>query len=809
MTEQRGKCYWHAVLISLLALTSVLVSCNDWAAPVNDPSLDIGYDSTIKVIFRVKLPKSVDGKNLAYALEILDEVTGLSLNPLRYELQNIDDVHYYVEITGKPGQILKYRYVKLAGIPMIETTSFGVPLRYRLYKIDYPSQVDDIVAGWEDQPYIGPKGDLRGQVITIDNQPVPALLVVAGGQKTSTDSEGRFFFTGLPEGLQRISLLSLDGSMPYFQQEAVIAENATTPARIILSRKKLINVSFEVTLPEGEYTGIPIRIVGDLYQLGNTFSDLHGGISIVASRAPVLTRLDENRYTYSIMLPEGTYFRYKYTLGDGFWNSERTFDDDFVLRELVVPGEDMQIKDNVETWQTRDLAPITFRVTAPQNTPQGEVISIQFNPYGWMEPIPMWFQGDSQWYFILYGPMDIVKTVQYRFCRNDVCDVDGISLSRAKDDDKEFSFSPSPITQTFQDDPITWNFLLDVSDLPTEPVEDLSFRDDFILGYEIDSKYQPEWLAFWDYGFLHMQETNAGLVIFTPTSPVFQPSLDRNELIEDSDLLWLDCLYAMSVSTRYPFSRGIFPILESTNGEFDQALLESQNTNFQEWFDRYRSYLIRYADMAEITGTEMLILGDPNASVTLASRILDANPGDPILSSLIQDRWEELINEIRSHYSGQLFWAIEYSGSFPPLPEWTDQLDGYYLLLDASILETNGGSSVDTNIEDLINAKEYDKIEEQGSPIILGVDIPSNNNECLQYKNTCGNSQEGILRLKSGLENQLNAYRLLLSLLSQEDQITGIVSRGYFPIAILIDVSSSIHGKPAELWLKNWFQREK
>src|SRR5690606_27398730 len=101
-----------------------------------------------------------------------------------------------------------------------------------------------------------------------------ALLVVAGGQKTSTDSEGRFFFTGLPEGLQRISLLSLDGSMPYFQQEAVIAENATTPARIILSRKKLINVSFEVTLPEGEYTGIPIRIVGDLYQLGNTFSDL-------------------------------------------------------------------------------------------------------------------------------------------------------------------------------------------------------------------------------------------------------------------------------------------------------------------------------------------------------------------------------------------------------------------------------------------------------------------------------------------------------------------------------------------------------
>lgn len=421
----------------------------------------------------------------------------------------------------------------------------------------------------------------------------------------------------------------------------------------------------------------------------------------------------------------------------------------------------------------------------------------------------MWLPEDGQWYFILYGPMDIVKTVQYRYCRNDVCDVEGIGLSRATDDNKEFSFSPSPITQTFQDDPITWNFLLDMSGIPTEAVEDLSVRDDFILGYEIDSKYQPEWLAFWDYGFLHMQETNAGLVIFTPTSSILPTTSDRYELIEDGELLWFDFLYAMSLSSRYPFSKGIFPILESTNGEFEQALLESKNTNLQEWFDRYRSFLIRYADLAEITGTEMLILGDPNASDTLAFQIFNAHPDDPILSSLIQDRWEELINELRSHYSGKLFWAIEYSGSFPPLPEWTDQLDGYYLLLDASILKTNGDSSVDSIIEDLINAKEYDKIEAQGSPIILGVDIPSNENECMQDKNTCGDSQGGILRLTSGLENQLNAYRSLLSLLSEEDQITGIVSRGYFPIASLSDASSSVHGKPAELLLKNWFEKEK
>jgi hypothetical protein len=69
---------------------------------------------------------------------------------------------------------------------------------------------------------------------------------------------------------------------------------------------------------------MPLRLAGNLLQLGNTFSDLRGGLSLVADRMPVLSSLPDGRYSVSLFLPAGADIEYKYTLGDGFWNSEFT-----------------------------------------------------------------------------------------------------------------------------------------------------------------------------------------------------------------------------------------------------------------------------------------------------------------------------------------------------------------------------------------------------------------------------------------------------------------------------------------------------
>jgi hypothetical protein len=43
--------------------------------------------------------------------------------------------------------------------------------------------------------------------------------------------------------------------------------------------------------------------------------------------------------------------RYKYTLGDGFWNAEHKANAEFNVRQLIVPEEDTVINESVETWQ--------------------------------------------------------------------------------------------------------------------------------------------------------------------------------------------------------------------------------------------------------------------------------------------------------------------------------------------------------------------------------------------------------------------------------------------------------------------------
>mgnify|MGYP003379933525 FL=1 len=46
---------------------------------------------------------------------------------------------------------------------------------------------------------------------------------------------------------------------------------------------------------------------------------------------------------------------------------------------------------------------------------------MQFNTFGWMEPIPMWPLGNNRWAYKLYGPLNILGSFSYRYCRNGQC----------------------------------------------------------------------------------------------------------------------------------------------------------------------------------------------------------------------------------------------------------------------------------------------------------------------------------------------------------------------------------------------------
>ena len=167
--------------------------------------------------------------------------------------------------------------------------------------------------------------------------------------------------------------------------------------------------------------GVPVRIAGNILQLGNTFADLQGGVSTNTDRMPIMNLQADGRYSVTLGLPAGAHIQYKYTLGDGFWNAEHKADGQWNLREFVVPAQDTTIQDSVATWSAGDSAPILFEVSVPSVTPPGDIIYMQFNTFGWMEPIPMWPLGNNRWAYKLYSPLNILGSFSYRYCRNGQC----------------------------------------------------------------------------------------------------------------------------------------------------------------------------------------------------------------------------------------------------------------------------------------------------------------------------------------------------------------------------------------------------
>jgi len=93
-------------------------------------------------------------------------------------------------------------------------------------------------------------------------------------------------------------------------------------------------------------------------------------MSVVAERMPALTMLPDGRYTITAALPVGADLRYKFTLGDGFWNAEHNKDASFRLRQLIVPEETALVEDQVITWNAGRPNSITFDVSVPPTRPQ-------------------------------------------------------------------------------------------------------------------------------------------------------------------------------------------------------------------------------------------------------------------------------------------------------------------------------------------------------------------------------------------------------------------------------------------------------
>lgn len=809
--------------LALVLFTSVLfTSCAPVTAqPTPAISTPIAHPEAL-ITFRLSLPQPIPPGNSIY-LTFVDEVTGLPYNTRQNLMQAEDSTHFSVILPIQLGTVIKYTYTLKGENPAAEVLVNGNPIRYRLFHVQGPALVDDTLNCWGNTTCTMKTGRITGQVNDqVTGQPLPGIMVTAAGAQTITLADGTYLLEGLPPGTHQLVAYAMDGAYKIYQQGATVAADSATPSQLSLEPAKEVIVTITLSVPENTPSDAILRLAGNLSQLGNTFTDLRGGVSTLASRMPVLVPLADGRYSINLLLPAGADIQYKYTLGDGLWNAEYTASGQMRLRQLIVPDNDIEIFEQVEAWQASGYQPVHFQARFPAHTPQDETISIQFNPgFGWLEPIPMWpalEQGINVRQFSLFSPLQSLTSLQYRYCRQDQCglaDDASTAGSDALGRSTPIGEQTSPLDDTIEN----WVWYPNTSTLAVVP--NLIVRPrapGFVAGIALSPSYHASWGPYLSTAITEINKLHPNLVVFSPTwsfsrqnPPVLEPLLSQ-------DISWRDLQASISHSHSLGMNVALFPSTNLPGGSEQWWLSAPRDFSWWvSWFEAYQAYAIHHADLASQTGAQTLILGGEWLSPALPGGVL----ADGTTSNAPQDteiRWRDLLQEIRSHFSGTLAWAVTYSPGIKNPPPFLDLVDQVYLVWQSIPLASVPGASeneMKTTALSILDEQVIPFQQSIGKPVILAVSYPSTPGAaagCPQSSlGACSSSIESILSLPDpyatqvDLDAQLTAYNALFLAINERDVVSGIVSMGYYPPVALRDPSISVHGKPAAGALWFWF----
>ncbi len=819
--------WFHKNSLALFILI-LLVGCNFpplKAASSNDSNLTpVPELQQTMITFSVSIPQPLPAGDSIY-LNLLDEVTGLSFNLHKYIMQAENATNYSVTLPFTIGKVIKYRYSREGSAIVNEHLYNDRPVRYRLYDVEGPAAVQDVLSRWTDTAYQGPTGRIMGEVLdNATSKPVPNLLVTAGGEQAFTLADGTFLLEGLPPGTHNLVFYSLDGTYHIYQQGAVVAADSTTPVSVRLDPAELVTLIFTIKVPADTPPDAPLRLAGSLYQLGNTFGDLSGGVSTLASRMPILGKLADGRYMVTLNLPAGTYIEYKYTLGDGLWSSEVTSSGEVRLRKMLIPNSTLEQNDVVDDWLAPGTNPVHFVVKVPADTPRNESVSIQFNPgFGWLEPLPMSPvadpAGSTTWNFDLTGPFNHLTSLQYRYCRQEQCGAaDDAATIGINPTGRVVNLSANPGTVT--DEVSSWAWLSN----PDEPANILETQvsprpTGFIAGVAFQPVYHPSWGPFLPDAVSQVKNLNVNRLILSPTWTFTNASPPILEPLPSQDMPFPELADIIKNTSRTPqFTFGLYP-----QPNFPVAVNQwwaQVPRNFPWWvsfFERYSNFILHHATVASY-GAQLLILGGDWLNPALPGGTLaDGSPSN--VPEDAEVRWRSLIQQIRGRYSGSIGWALTYPDGLKNPPPFLDAVDEVIILWSAP-LATQPGATVEQMQAQAGNILDQEILPFQqavGKPVIIAISYPSidqaatgcipiSGGSCLNY-DLLAHPNLDIPELNLNLQAQANAYDAVLSAVNDRSWVSGYIAMGWYPPAVLQDKSTSIHGKPASGVLWYWSQK--
>ena len=724
------------------------------------------------------------------AIDIFDEVSGMLYNIERYPLTYQPDGSFAGMLMLPENSVLRYRYVMTAPIEDMERKADGTPVGYRIAFVQKNAVFNDVVSGWSTSPYVGQTAKLNGIVHdSTSNQPLPDVLINIAGYQTFTDMTGRFVLNDLPVGVHVLSAVSIDGSHMTFQQQANLVADLSTPAVIQMSPLPKITVTF-ILEPPTEAIGAPIRIAGNYAQTGGIYADTSQGS--FASRMPLLTRNEDGTYSIQLSLYAGSVFRYKYTLGNGFINAERDKNSGLVLRSIVLPDQDVTIRDKVDTWRVEGQNPTTIIAQTPESTPPGDSVSIQFITNHAHQPIPMWPMGEHQWMFIFFGSSSL-GTATYRFARNDQVSLSVDPVSSADPYRVDYT---SDAPQTIQIERWTsWN------DEGTLPQQTGSATSERLVGAELLPGYNPGFLP--RYRQLPAELKNYGFnwLIFTPTWTVVErQGLPALEFDNNSSILLSELAEITSLAKANGYTVALYPQIIFPGSSPDSWWESSQKSQvwWQQWYAEYERFVMNFSQFSNVNGIDQLILGGAGVEASLpgALKTSGSNFGTP---KTAEQLWTDLLKKVKTYYTGQLLFSLSADNGNIPSYSFYDQIDAFYLTLSDEDLPayTYDLYSVGTYIDGSVQAF-YDQTSK---PLFFGIGAASLTSSRIDSGSTSG-SLVSPFSVEYGtgnvdLDSQDYFYQVYTAALAERGWVSGISTRGFFPVLTLTDFSSSVYGKPA------------
>jgi hypothetical protein len=802
-------------LISLILLSAFLGGCTLNFRPNQPGSTEqVNADELTtplsEVQFILEIPTVLsDGERIV--LEVLDEVTGLPYNSRQYDLAALSDSQYGTTLSFPTGSVVKYRYLKVSSTFVSEATLADEPVRYRLLAVSGQETVQDHLQQWQGENRTTDTGTLTGALNdAATGNPLADILVSAAGSLTFTDANGKFELADLSTGVHNVVFYAMDGKFDTFQQGATIAAGMTTPVSVQLAPRPAVQVTFQVIAPN-DALGVPIYMAGNLSQLGNTFTDLAGGMSLKPKQMPLLTPQSDGSFSLTLTLFTGTDLRYKFTLGDGYWNAEQAAEEGgFLSRQLIVPDHDIVLEQTIHSWRTPGFEPVTFEVSIPQETAPMDEKYIQLKARDWTEPLPLWPLGDGRYLFIVFSPFNTSIPLSYRFCRNENCN----QARNLEVFSEEWHLQPGTAAQTVDLSLSNWENWQPVTE-PTEVTAAVipAKPDTFLTEVALTPEMDPSWAVYAPLGLDALSGIGTNAVMFSPQwftepgSTQISPKLGRTPFTKDIVRLALSAQSAgLSVS--------FFPQIGPTEALSVRWEPETMTTDWwMDWFASYRRFTLNYAATAAQTGTERLVLGGkavlpafsgstfPDGSATNAPDELD-------------DHWRQLITDIRAIYDGSLVWATNAQVTADPLPAFVDQFDAVYVNVDAPLAEDVGAGMemISAAFTETLETQVAPISQDSGLPVTLALGYPSVSGTaagCLLLDDICSNDglfqPDEIESFSVDLDSQVRIYNAVLPVIAEQDWLDGVSIVGYNPVVSLMDGSSSIAGKPASDVVWYWY----